>query len=49
MKSATYELMFQCYVSGQMSVAQLQAHMGDDEVFRAWLERHMAVRQKELR
>lgn len=33
-----YNLLLQCYLSGQMSEAEWQQHLLDD-VFRAWLKR----------
>lgn len=39
-----YELLFQCFISEQMSMAQLERHMGDDSVFRAWVSRRMRTR-----
>lgn len=36
-----YELLFQCFLSEQMSMAQLECHMNDDAVFRAWVSRRM--------
>lgn len=34
-----YELLLQCYRSGQMSEAQWNEHL-KDEVFKAWLKKH---------
>lgn len=42
----SYELLFQCFLSGQMSAAQLEAHMSGDDVFRAWVGRRMAARRR---
>ncbi len=39
-----YELLFQCFISEQMSMAQLERHMDDDSVFRAWVSRRMRTR-----
>jgi len=33
-----YDLLLQCYLSGQMSEAEWQLHL-QDEVFAAWLKR----------
>jgi hypothetical protein len=41
---SNYELLLQCFFSEQMSVAQLQRHMDDDAVFRAWFSRRMPAR-----
>lgn len=49
MTHTSYELLFQCFLSGQMSAAQLEVHMGDDEVFRAWVGRRMAARNRSVR
>lgn len=35
----TYDLLLQCYRSGQISEAQWQQHL-KDEVFSAWLKRN---------
>lgn len=32
-----YELLFQCFLSEQMSTTQLERHMDEDSVFRAWV------------
>jgi hypothetical protein len=42
----SYELLFHCFLSGQMSASQLELHMGDDDVFRAWVGRRMAARRR---
>lgn len=39
-----YELLLQCFLSDQMSMAQLERHMDDDSVFRAWVARRMRTR-----
>jgi hypothetical protein len=47
MESETnYELLFECFTSGQMSRAQLERHMADDEVFRAWVDKRVKVRRR---
>lgn len=37
---SNYDALLQCYRSGQMSEAQWQQHLHDDEVFRKWVEKH---------
>lgn len=34
-----YELLLACYLSGQMSDAQMQEHMRDDPVFAAYVKK----------
>lgn len=41
---SNYELLYQCFLSEQMSTAQLERHMEDDKVFRAWVARRMRRR-----
>ena len=41
----TYEMLLACYLSEQMSEAQLEAHMREDEVFRAWAARKLEERK----
>lgn len=41
-----YELLFECFTSGQMSRAQLERHMNDDEVFRAWVDKRVGERRR---
>jgi uncharacterized protein YfaT (DUF1175 family) len=42
-----YELLFQCYLSEQMSEAALSSELKADDVFRAWFDRRMAQLRKE--
>jgi hypothetical protein len=37
----SYELLYQCYTTGQMSDRQLQEHMNADHVFKAWVQRRV--------
>ncbi len=39
-----YEMLYECYLTGQMSERQLQAHLDQDEVFRLWFSRRMRAR-----
>lgn len=39
-----YELLYQCFLTDQMSAAEIQAHMKADEVFRRWVERRIKER-----
>ncbi|MCS4090031.1 hypothetical protein [Rhizobium sp. BK176] len=41
-----YELLFECFTSGQMSRAQLERHMTEDEVFRAWVDKRVKDRRR---
>lgn len=45
-KTANYEALFQCFLSEQMTPAQLEHHMRDDEVFRSWVSRRMRERRR---
>lgn len=38
-----YELLYQCFLSGQMSAGQLHEHMTEDQVFKAWIERRVGA------
>nr|WP_250808162.1 hypothetical protein [Neorhizobium tomejilense] len=42
--SSNYDILFQCFVSGQMSDAQLQQHMREDQIFKAWVDRKLRER-----
>jgi len=39
----SYELVYQCFASGQLTGEDLQARMREDEVFRRWV--HKRVRR----
>lgn len=39
-----YEMLYECYLTGQMSERQLQAHLDDDEVFRLWFARRSRMK-----
>jgi hypothetical protein len=39
-----YEMLYECYLTGQMSERQLQAHLDEDEVFRLWFTRRTRAR-----
>jgi hypothetical protein len=39
-----YEMLYECYLTGQMSDRQLQAHLDDDEVFRLWFARRSRMK-----
>jgi hypothetical protein len=41
-----YEALYQCYITEQMSMAQMHQHMADDEVFARWMERRLAQRRR---
>lgn len=43
MHASTYGLLLDCYLSGQMSLAQFERHKADDEVFRTWAERRLTA------
>lgn len=45
-RETNYELLFACFTSGQMSAAQLDGHMNDDEVFRAWVDKRIEARRR---
>mgnify|MGYP001157851358 CR=1 FL=1 len=36
-----FELLYQCYTTGQMTDRQLQEHLREDQRFREWLERRL--------
>jgi hypothetical protein len=42
-----YELIFQCYLSEQMSETALSEGLNSDDVFRLWFERRMIKLRKE--
>lgn len=44
---SAYEMLYQCYRSGQMSERQWQEHLNADEVFRSWLSRHLSSLRSE--
>lgn len=44
--SGKYELLMQCFLSGQMTQARLDRHMQDDEVFKSWVSRYLAKRDR---
>lgn len=44
----SYELIINCYKSGQISEKQWQKHL-EDEVFRKWVEKHENNSQNRLR
>lgn len=39
-----YEILYECYLTGQMSERQLQAHLDEDELFRFWFARRTRSR-----
>lgn len=39
--TSSYESLFICFRTGQMSAAQLNAHFEADEVFKAWFSKRM--------
>lgn len=43
-RMASYELILECYLSGQITEKDMDERLRDDEVFKAWLSRKMRGR-----
>lgn len=45
--TSQYELLYQCFITEQMSLAQMQEHMAADDVFRRWMDKKIKEKARD--
>lgn len=41
----SYDILWECFLTGQMSEGELQGHLREDNAFRIFVKRHIAKRE----